>query len=361
MREGLRVLAVAGEASGDALLWEVVRELRAGGAQVFGLGGPRSVAAGLAPVCSSQGLAAHGLLEAAGSVPATLRAFGALKRAARHAQVALLVDYPEVNERLAARLSVPVVRLAVPQAWAWRPWRAQALRKNAANLCLFAFEAEWLRRRGVHASWVGHPIAQRPALPPAAQPGLALLPGSRVSAIERLLPPMLAALDALPTDWPVHLARAPGIAPDWLDAQLGQWRARVQVTPCVTTALAASSVAVAGAGTVTLDAALAGRPVLTLGRLHPASARVARLLLRSPSLALPNLCWGERRLPELWQDDVRPERIAQALRALAAQAEGWREALHALRVSLSRPHFAQRVAAEVWRAAQRAPRDFTGG
>lgn len=351
---GLRVFAVAGEASGDRLLAPVVARLVSGGAEVFGLGGPLSIAAGLVPVVSAAGLAAHGLVEAAGALPATLHAFGRLRAAGIGADVALLVDFPEVNERLAAALRgrVPVVRLAPPQAWAWRPWRAAALRHNAANLCLFAFESEWLRAKGVHADWVGHPLADAPTPPWPEATGVALLPGSRSATVARLLPLIAPAVSALPRAWPVRLARAPGLDEAWLGEHLGLARARVEIVETVTEALAEATVAVAGAGTATLHAALAGRPVLTLARLHPASAAVARRLVQTPAFGLPNLVGGMPRLPELVQDEVTPANIEQAVRALATAAEAWRAPLLRLRLGLQRPDWAGRVARAVTAAVR---------
>ena len=114
-------------------------------------------------MCDRKGLSVTGTTEALGGLAPTLRAYRQLSSELKSVDAVLLCDYPEVNLRLAKKayqLNIPVVYLAPPQAWAWRPWRSTALRKAHYVGCLFPFSTHWYRARGVTARWLGHPLAE---------------------------------------------------------------------------------------------------------------------------------------------------------------------------------------------------------
>ncbi len=337
------VMCVAGEASGDALLAPVVAHLRQRGARAIGVGGDRSAAAGLELLAHARDVAGHGLIEAAHTLPAVLGAWRRLRRALDGAVGVVLVDFPEVNLRLlrrAARRRIPAIYLAPPQAWAWRAQRAATLGRARWVGCLLPFEARWYAARGVDAVCIGHPLADRAPPRPPDRPGLALLPGSRAATVERLLPLQLAAATRLcqrHPDLTVHVAVAPtidraAIAHRFADAGL-PGALHADADP----ALARSSVALAGAGTATLHAALARRPVLTLARLHPLTWAVARRLVHVEHTALPNLVLGRRAWPELWQADATPDAIADVIDPMLSHPERWDDAFDALRDAVHRP------------------------
>lgn len=339
-----RILAVAGEASGDRLLAPVVARLRDAGHEVVGLGGDLSIAAGLDAVAHARDVAGHGLVEAARVLPATVRTLRRLRRV--EADAVLVVDCPEIGRRLLDSAFAPVAWVAPPQAWAWRPWRAKRMRRAAWVGCLFAFTTDWYRARAVAAEWIGHPLADRPPPPPAAADCVALLPGSRPSAIEALLPVMLAAL--------AHL-RAPGVLPVAQTADRGRIAHLVAASGLPITlvdaaedALALSRIALVGAGTSTLQAVLAGRPCVTLARLHPATYAVARRLIRVPAVALPNLILGRKAFPECVQDACTPEAVAHGAEALLRR--DWRAEIAAVRAGAHRPDGADRITAGLTRA-----------
>lgn len=333
-----RIVAVAGEASGDALLAPIVRRLVAKGHRVSGLGGDASIRAGLRPIAHARDVAGHGLVEAARVVPATLRTLRRLR--AEPADAVLIVDCPEIGRRLLRTAACPVAWVAPPQAWAWRPWRAQAMRRADWVGCLFAFARDWYRARGVAAAWIGHPLAEAP--PPALvdAPVVALLPGSRQSAIESLLPVMLGALAAL---------KLPGVLPIASTVDRGRI-ARivaasglpVRLVDDADAALAQAQISLAGAGTATLQSALALRPCVILARMHPVTAAIARSLVRVHSVGLPNLILGRRALPECVQQDCTPDAVARAARHLLTT--DWRSTLEAVRAQTHRAGGADRVA-----------------
>ena len=339
MRAGERaVLCVAGEPSGDALLAPVVEALGARGYRAIGVGGPLSVAAGLSLLAPYEGLAASGFIDAVGTVPATVRAYRRLSAACVQTVAAVFVDFPEVNTRLlrrVAKMGRPSLYIAPPQAWAWRPWRARRLRLADEIGCLFRFEAEWYQRRGVSARFVGHPLATQPA-PPVESPDVALLPGSRWPKVRRLLPIMARALDAAGVSR-AHLGVAPGLAPAAAQRLLRGTKAEVVIHRGATAALARSGVALVGAGTATLDCAVAGRPMVVLGKVHPLSAPLARTLIDTPLIGLPNIILGREAFPECVQSRCTGLDVARALDAVAARGNDWASILSELRHALAGP------------------------
>ncbi|HEU4406474.1 MAG TPA: hypothetical protein VFS43_14510 [Polyangiaceae bacterium] len=330
----LPLLVSAGEASGDRFAAAVARAL---GGPSFGLGGAALEAAGARLLARLEPVTGTGL-GAALSAPRLALAARALLREAerRQTRAALLVDFTEFHRRLGPllrRRGVRVLWAVAPQVWAWRPGRVSTLAPALDRLALlFAFEEPLWRRAGVDARWVGHPAADvAPASRDEAQrsaglaghegPSLALLPGSRPNEVRRLLPPMLGALDRLRARLPGLGARVL-VAPS-LPAELARWvrgeaRARGALAIDVDEArglpalLPAFDVALSASGTATLEAALCGVPPVITYRLGPASAALARLLVRGRHVGLPNVLLGERAYPELLQGDANPDALARA-------------------------------------------------
>lgn len=356
------VLCVAGEASGDALLAPVVSALGAAGVRCFGSGGDLAAKAGLALTAHVRSFQAHGLVEALPALPAVVRTYRRLVADLPDADVVLLVDAPELNLRLLARAKaagLPVVWLAPPQIWAWRAGRALAVARADALLCTMPFECEAYRTLGLTATFVGHPLADAPFAPiPVDTHGLAILPGSRRGTADRLRAPMLEAASRLHAAGlidAVHLGHAPTL-PTTAAPRGGGARQAIPVVrhAGASAALNASAAAIAAFGTVTLEAALSGRPLVTVGRLHPVTAAVAQRLVRVPHLALPNLILGERRIPECWQARATPDALAAAVEAIlrpgldmarAAAESTARDLRRSLRIA--GPPFGERVAAQV--------------
>src|SRR5713226_4004225 len=212
----LRLMIVAGEASGDAHAAALVSALRASAPEsqfdFFGSTGAQMRAAGVDSVVHRDDLAILGLWEIARALPKFWRAFGELKRAAatRKPDAVILVDWPDFNLRLAHwlhRRGFRVVYYISPQFWAWRSYRARSVRRDVdLLLSILPFEKDWYAARGMtHVEYVGHPLVgevspsydrkefcRRNDLDPS-QPIVALLPGSRHKELLRILPPMLDA------------------------------------------------------------------------------------------------------------------------------------------------------------------------
>ncbi len=338
---GPPLLVSAGEASGDRFAAAVVRAL---GRPSFGLGGAALEAAGARLVERLEPVTGTGLGPALAAAPRLARAARSLLREAERSgtRAALLVDFTEYHRRLGPllrRRGVRVLWAVAPQVWAWRPKRVFTLAPALDRLALlFAFEEPIWRNAGVDAHWVGHPVAEfAPApraearraagLPEDDAPSLALLPGSRPNEVRRLLPPMLAALDRARARRPdlrarvllapslpatlAHAARRQALAHHAPPLDVDEARGLHALLPAFDAALCAS-------GTATLEAALCDVPPVITYRLGPASAALARLLLRGRPVGLPNVLLGERAYPELLQADANPDALARAALALLA-------------------------------------------
>lgn len=330
------LLVVAGEASGDRAAAAVIERLD--GVRAFGLGGAALAGAGADLVGDLRASTALGFGEAASRSVAVLRAWRAVVRSvrARRPSAALLVNYTEFNARLARRLhraGVRVLWYGAPQVWAWRAHRVQGLRPHIDKMALMLpFEEPLWRAAGIDARYVGHPALETTQLdrntarnalgmtPFAA--ALAVLPGSRPHEVRRLLVPMLSAYDRVRSDRASVDAQV--LLAASLDDETRAWARAVaaarrvptfDVNPCggAIGVLRAFDVALCASGTVTLEAALARAIPIVTYRVGLATELVARLFVRTPHVALPNVLLRRRAFTELLQRDVRSHRIADAL------------------------------------------------
>lgn len=336
----MRVLISAGEASGDLYASRVVEALRARhpDAGFFGCAGPRMQAAGVRAIVDARSLAVVGIVEVIAHLPRIWSEFRKLTRALpqERPDVAVLTDSPDFHLRLAKKLrraGVPVVYLIAPQAWAWREGRVRTIRATVNRLlCIFPFEQEFFEKRGVRATYIGHPLARlvKPSLD-RAQLGiapdarvLALLPGSRHGEAARHIPALLNAAEAIRKRHPVTpvIALPPGFGADQASFREPIRAASIQVIEGHTwDVLAQAELALAASGTVTIEAALLGVPMVTFYRVNELSWIVGRWLVRAPFLSMVNLVAGRRVVPELIQHEMTPARIAaEACRLLEDQA-----------------------------------------
>jgi lipid-A-disaccharide synthase len=368
------ILIVAGEASADLHAARVLEALRRArpGLTAFGVGGPRLRAAGLEALAPAEEISVMGLVEVLPRLPRILAILRALGRAAeaRRPRVALLVDLPDFNLRLAKRLKrlgVKVVYYVSPTIWAWRRGRTRQIARVVDRmLCILPFEPAAYQGTGVAASFVGHPFAERPAPAPPAhyraelglQPGrttVALVPGSRRSELRRLFPPMLEAAERLRAAHPDVQFVVP-VASTLSRQELAPFlasHATLDVTLVdghTDEAVGASDAALVKSGTSTLEAGLMLRPMVVVYKLSWLSYLVARLLVRITFFSLVNLLVGRRVVPELLQGGASAERMAAELEAVLvegparqAQLQGLRE----VRAALGEPGAPERVAAVV--------------
>jgi len=333
-----QILISAGEASGDMYAARLAAALRArADVQIFGMGGERMREAGVDLVADCSEVALVGIVEIARKYPALRRVFKRLLNESerRRPRLAILTDFPGFHLRLARELKsrrVPCVYFVCPQFWAWRPWRVNLVRRRfVRGLCIFSFEEEWYRARGVKADFIGHPLVGNVAAKrtraefasacglDASKPIVALLPGSRSGEIAHHMPTLMQACRLIQKDHKVQfvLALAPGVKRSEIAQYLLPEVPMHVVEDATYDALGAADLSVVSSGTATVEAALMDAPMIVVYRLAPLTAAIARWLVRTPMFAMVNLIVGKRVVPELVQKDFTPARLAsEAIRLL---------------------------------------------
>ena len=316
----------AGEASGErygALLIDALRA-RVPQAKFFGLGGAAMEAAGCERIVRAEEIAVMGITEVVRHMPRIYREYRRLVRSirARKPDVAVLIDFPDVNFRLARelkKLGVPVIYFVSPQLWAWKEHRIRWVRERVTRmLVIFPFEESYYRQRGVDAQFVGHPLADLPLpagtrqqfasqyqLDPAKE-WIGLLPGSRARELRLNLPAMAAAAAQLGTEYEYLLPAAATLEPAWVRKMVTQNAARtdgihvpIHIVSDARSVLHHARASVVASGTATVEAALIGNPFVAVYRLSRFSYAVASRLVSLPHVAMPNLIAGRRIVPEL--------------------------------------------------------------
>ncbi|HXK05961.1 MAG TPA: lipid-A-disaccharide synthase [Verrucomicrobiae bacterium] len=336
-----RILVSAGEASGDLYASLVVGELARllPGSDFFGCTGPRLRAAGVRTVVDSASLAVVGLIEVAGHIPRIYREYRKLLSAAGEIRpdLAILTDSPDFHLRVARKLhrqGIPVVYLVAPQVWAWRKGRIKEMRRTIRRLlCIFPFEEDFFARERVPATYIGHPLAGlvRPSLSreeffrkhrlAPERPLIVVLPGSRRGEAARHLPALVDAVDQLYREQAVNL-----ILPASATTGAGFFQARLGESPVKVIegeswdAMAHSDLALAASGTVTVEAALLGTPMVTFYKVTAASWLAGKFLVDVPFYSMVNLIAGRAVVPELMQGQMTGANLAREARRLLADS-----------------------------------------
>jgi lipid-A-disaccharide synthase len=358
----LRVMISAGEASGEmygAELLTALRELRGGTPapgsaalpiEFFGMGGERMSEAGCELVVHARDVAVLGLFEVLSHLPGIYRQFHKLLAEVdrRRPDVAVLIDFPDWNFRLARQLhrrGIPVVYYVSPQLWAWRKSRLKLVQRDVAEmLVIIPFEREFYAQHGVQVEFVGHPLSELE--PPkvsreefAARWGLdpsrrwiALLPGSRRKELRLNLPAMLGAAARLGAEFDFVMPVASTLDKAWVREQieLCASTAKVKLTDDARASLLHARVGVVASGTATVEAALIGTPFVMVYRLAQMTWTLGRHLVKLPHYGMVNLVAGRRVVPELIQGDFTPERVEREVRALLEDGPARRSMTEAL-------------------------------
>ena len=368
-----RVMIVAGERSGDIYGAGLARALQARlpGVEVFGCGGEAMRQAGVDTAVDSHQISIAGITEVVAGIPRVYRAFHKLLEEVdrRQPQLAILIDFPEFNLRMARQLKkrrIPVVYFVSPQVWAWRKRRVQKLKDRVAKMVvIFDFEEEIYKQAGMPVEYVGHPLVDmvRPHLTRQeffAKVGLdpsvltvALLPGSRQKEVIANLPVMLDAATrlALKRKLQFVVAVAPTIDPHWLETTLLECyvgRATVRTAVQATyDAMQHSEIAVVASGTATLEAALRERPMVVVYRVSALTWLVGKLLVNVPYYCMVNILAKKELVPELMQHDFNATNVAARVEYLLDHAEAREEMVRgfqALRLRLGRGGAIERAA-----------------
>ncbi len=338
----------AGEASGDQYGAELITELRhrQSTAEFFGLGGTRMEAAGQQRIVRAEDVAVMGITEVILHMPHIYSKYrqlvGSLQ--SRRPDVAILIDFPDVNFRLAKELKkigVPVVWFVSPQLWAWKRSRLRWVQQRVDRMMvIFPFEEAFYRARGVQAEFVGHPLAELP-LPTSARaeyaarwgleaalPWVALLPGSRKKEVAANLAEMLQAATTLNAQVKSQylLPVASTLDTDWVKQQIVSQQPKIVPVADAREAMHHARASVVASGTATVQAAIIGNPFVVVYRVSNMTYRVAKRLVQYPPeipaqqdeagnlpVGMVNLIAGRRVVPELLQERFTGANVAAAL------------------------------------------------
>ena len=363
------VAILAGEASGDQHGAKLVSAMLKKYPALFfcGMGGDALRQAGVRIVMEASELTVVGITEVFAKIPAILKGMARIKKLLKSLRpdLLILIDFPDFNLHIAAvakRLDIPVLYYISPQIWAWRQGRVKRIGKLVDHMAfILPFEQRFYKEHNVPVTFVGHPLmdANIPSVDTVLNAGpndgmvIGLVPGSRDNEIIRHLPVMLDTADILKERLKrvtFIISQAPSVARDRIQAVLEGHRLRAEVevvSDAVEKVFARCNVIIAASGTVTLQAAIHGTPMVIIYKVSPISFWLGRALVRVPNIGLVNLVAGEQLVPELVQHEACAENIASALENLlddASHLNHLRQQLFALRDVLGTGGASERVA-----------------
>jgi lipid-A-disaccharide synthase len=364
-------MIVAGEASGDLHGGNLVREMRRIDPDLsfYGMGGERMKTAGVKLLANAADMAVVGLTEVVFKLGTILQAMHRLRTSLRKERpdLVIFIDYPDFNlslARTARQLGLKVLYYISPQVWAWRKGRIDTIRKFVDRMAvILPFEEHIYREAGVNVTFVGHPLLdevrkkytrteamKRFGLKDEAIT-VGILPGSRRSEVERLLPEMLKACRILmeklsPLQFVLPLAGT--LDPDFIRDILRQFPVPVNVIKDeIYDLIAVSDVAIVASGTATLETALLETPMVVVYKVSASSYAIGRRFVHVNHISLANIIAGRTVVPELIQGEANPERIASEVKELIVRRGKAREmkaALAEIRGKLGTSGASQRTA-----------------
>ncbi len=329
------VMIIAGETSGDAHGAHLVRAMKKKDPSLFfcGIGGDALKAAGVKILVDAKELSVVGITEVFAKIPKVLNGISTIKKVLQslHPDLIILIDFPDFNLHIASiakKHKVPVLYYVSPQIWAWRSGRIRKIKQNVDHMAvILPFEEDYYTRHNIPVTFVGHPILDSyspldkkksdhgAALPPV----IGLLPGSRTSEIARNLPLMLASASILQNrfkDIKFLLSIAPAISREWVESFVNPYQntCRIELVPGnILEIFEKSTLIIAASGTVTLETAIYGVPMVIMYKISPASYMLGRALIEVDHIGLVNIIANERVVPELIQGDASPGKIASTV------------------------------------------------
>lgn len=334
-------MIIAGEASGDLHAAKLVQAVRATlpAIHFFGIGGSNMRAAGVDTLVDARDIAVVGLVEIWAHRKVIFGALATMRAMLKEAppDLLILVDYPEFNLRLAKtakQCGVKVLYYISPQVWAWRQHRVNTIRARVDHMAVvFPFEAEFYQQHHVPVTFVGHPLVDEVKASgdqatlrqqfgiAADKPVVGLFPGSRHSEIKRLFPIILASAKLLQQRNPhiqFLLPIAPTLNQNDLQPYLHGYGSLniVPITARTYDVIHGCDAIVTVSGTVTLEIALLGTPMVIINRVAWLTYTVVRRMLKIAHIGLCNIVADKRIVPELIQNEATPKNICAELEKL---------------------------------------------
>jgi lipid-A-disaccharide synthase len=364
-----KILIIAGEESGDmrgAALVAAIKDLRPD-VEFIGIAGARCRKEGVRTFADITDLAVIGFAEVIKNISRIKSIFDlTLKQAhTEKPSVAILVDYPGFNLRLAKelkKLGIKVVYYVSPQIWAWKESRVNIIKEVVDRMMvLFPFEKDLYKKHNYNADFVGHPLVEEAHATISRtdmftslglndkKPVLAILPGSREKEISRHLPIMLEAAALVQKENPdvqLLLLKAKNLDHKTIDPFLANAPQGLKVSEDYYNALNASDAAIVCSGTATLETGLMQKPMVVIYKTSWLTWLIAKLVIKIPYIALVNIVAGEKVAEELLQKNASPERIAdEALKLFDPDhAKTCRAKLSRIKTLLGEPGASKRAA-----------------
>lgn len=330
-----KILISAGEASGDlhaAALTKAILALDPT-TEIYGMGGDAMRAAGGDVIFDIKDHGVMGSIEVIRKLPQLYKLRKDFRKLMqeRRPDCFVTIDYPDFNMRIAAiakELGIPIVSYIALSAWVWRKGRAKDVAKLVNKVAsIFPFEYDVYKSAGADVEFVGHPLvdivqfhlplamAKKKAGKREGHPLVLLLPGSRLKEIKNMLPLMLKALKIVKAKKPsvdFVLPKATTIPTALLKELIVVAGVEVRIVEGdVYDVMRVADVALATSGTVTMEAALCGLPSVICYKTSAITVALARLLVKIPYIGLPNIVAGRQVLPELIQEDMTPDNMAE--------------------------------------------------
>lgn len=360
----LCIALVAGEASGDILGAGLMAALKQQHPNItfIGVGGPNMEAEGLVSMFPMERLSIMGLVEVFGRLPELIKRRAKLIKdiTAEKPDVFIGIDAPDFNLGIELKLrqaGIKTIHYVSPSVWAWKQKRVFKIKKACdLVLTLFPFEAKFYEKHDVPVCFVGHPLANTIPLQvdkfairdklAISQDALvvALMPGSRGGEVSRLAPVFLQTAEIILKHYPTAkfvLPCANQQRKEQIEALLKNHQLPITLLEGQShNALAACDVVLIASGTATLEALLYERPMVVAYKLAPLTFWIAKRVVKTPYVSLPNILAGRLLVPEMIQDKAEPEELFKELQPLLEgnikeQTDNFKEIHLALRQNAS--------------------------
>ena len=362
------VMIIAGEASGDIHGSHLVMAMHKRNSALFfyGIGGRALRDAGVKIFVNAEELSVVGITEVFSKLIGIFKGISAAKRSLKEMRpdLLILIDFPDFNLHVAAtakKLKIPVLYYISPQVWAWRPGRVNKIGKLVDHMAvILPFEQQFYRKHNIPVTFVGHPLLDNKHATDSSinkmtsdEAVIGLLPGSRDREIARHLPVMLEAAGLISRrDGKVKfiISLASSVEREHIEDIMKNYKVTIDfdiVADGVDKVFRQCKLVIAASGTVTLEAAISGTPMLIIYKVSAISYWLGKIMIKVNNIGLVNLIAGKEIVPELVQSKASPENIADtALNMLndASGLERLRSELLGVRESLGGPGASERVA-----------------
>ena len=365
----IRVMIIAGETSGDLHGAKLVTAMqkRNKGLFFFGIGGRALKETGVDILIDASEISVVGITEVFSKTPGILKSLRMVKKTLKTTppDLLILIDFPDFNLHVAAtakKNKIPILYYISPQIWAWRPGRVKKIGELVDHMAvILPFEEEFYKKQQIPVTFVGHPLMEN-SLPPKEAlegkwmediPVIGLLPGSRHGEIARHLPVMLDAARILfqkvkPVKFIISIA--PDVEENYIEDIVKKFNGAAAfeiVSEGVKKIFEKSRIVVAASGTVTLEAAISGTPMVIIYKVSPVSYFLGKNMIQVKHIGLVNLIAGKEIVPELVQKAAGPDEIANTLFQMLSDPSGLKMLGHELlniRDKLGGPGASERVA-----------------